>query len=369
MTDDFDVIIIGGGPAGSAAALTLRKRGVQRVAIIEKSDFSRPRIGETIPPDTNLLLREMGLIDLIRSQGHLPCHGSTSAWGDRVPGYNDFIVNPCGHGWHLDRLLFDRTLLEEAARQGVTHYRDAEFVSVSRNCSGESEVVIRLACGENRMLAAPFIVDASGQSAVVARSMGARKLYDDRLVVISAVFLTGQDIGNSTWLEGAPDGWWYASQVPGRKIIVALGTDPKQAKAKGLYDLPDWLMSLAGTDHIAGLLQKARLEKAELTVSRAHSFRSDRVTGRNWVAVGDAAMGFDPLSSAGIYKALNTGRQAAIAVTSPDTGSALEDYARRIEADHAEYVLLRTQLYDAETRWRDAEFWLQRQSSRETVPA
>ncbi|HKS99304.1 MAG TPA: hypothetical protein VJT31_07225, partial [Rugosimonospora sp.] len=80
----------------------------------------RETVGETIPPDARLPLAQLGVWDAFLAQRHLPCLGSCSSWGSDTLGYNDFVLNPQGHGWHLDRPRFDALLREAAVKTGVT---------------------------------------------------------------------------------------------------------------------------------------------------------------------------------------------------------------------------------------------------------
>jgi flavin-dependent dehydrogenase len=359
-TRHFDVVIVGGGAAGSAAALTLLAQGQENVAIVEKSDFSRPRIGETIPPDANFLLEMLGVTDVFRAQGHIPCYGSTSVWAHPTPGYNDFLVNVHGQGWHLDRSRFDAMLLNQAEARGAVVFHGAQCLGIKADKAADkvNSVRLRAAAGAMIELTASEFVDATGRSASLAVKMGARKQVDDRQVVISARFRVParNGFGNSTWLESEPRGWWYGARLPGDQAIVAIGTDPHLAKAAGLYDLRSWLFELTNTSLIAPLLQGAGLIAESFLISSSHSYCLNFATGANWIAVGDSASAFDPLSSAGIYKALQTGRLAAdcIAEARPEGRSA---YQKRVHDDYGAYLVRNDALYLKERRWPGHGFW------------
>ena len=103
----YDVVILGAGPAGSAAALKLCHFGFDKILLAEASHFETARIGESIPPDSRQLLAELDVLTEFLAENHEPCLGSCSSWGSEQLGHNDFLLNPYGYGWHLDRTRFD----------------------------------------------------------------------------------------------------------------------------------------------------------------------------------------------------------------------------------------------------------------------
>jgi len=116
---NFDALILGGGPAGTAAAIVLA-RSALKVAVLERTAYDTPRIGETFPPEICVPLQRLGVWESFRRAGHLPAPGIISCWGSDVPAENDFIFNPYGCGWHVDRSRFDRMLAEAAGQQGAS---------------------------------------------------------------------------------------------------------------------------------------------------------------------------------------------------------------------------------------------------------
>ena len=117
---EYDVAILGGGPAGCATALALRQQGISRILVVESGFYQNIRVGESIPPDTRVLLEKLGIWSDFLKEEHEPCLGSCSSWGHDRLGYNDFLFNPHGNGWHLDRRRFDALLARKAEETGVT---------------------------------------------------------------------------------------------------------------------------------------------------------------------------------------------------------------------------------------------------------
>ena len=110
--------MVGGGPAGCAAALTLLGAG-RSVTVVERSEMRRPRVGEILPPLVQPALAGLGLLERFRAQGHLPSYLLRSAWGQDDPYDVDFTFHPYGPGWHVDRTAFDRLLLDAAEERGA----------------------------------------------------------------------------------------------------------------------------------------------------------------------------------------------------------------------------------------------------------
>jgi FAD binding domain len=125
-----DVIVLGGGPAGTAAAIALAGFGWS-VTILEQSHYESTRIGETLPPEVKRPLTALGLWERFLADGPVESPGIASAWGQAELYDNDFIVNPLGPGWHVDRLRFDAMLACAAEARGVEVLRGARGLSLS----------------------------------------------------------------------------------------------------------------------------------------------------------------------------------------------------------------------------------------------
>lgn len=120
-----DAIIIGAGPAGSIAALVLATMG-RSVLLLDLAEKSRKRIGESLSPAASPLLQELQLLGILEGQKHLPAHGNASSWMREELDYQDFIQNPLGSGWHLDRQTFDQNLRDEAMAMGA-HFKSEKI--------------------------------------------------------------------------------------------------------------------------------------------------------------------------------------------------------------------------------------------------
>lgn len=351
--------------AGCATAIEIANRRPDLTVWLAGVPHGRPPVGESIPPDTRPLLQRLGVLADFLADGHQPCLGSASAWGSAKLGHNDFVTNPYGTGWHLDRARFERSLLARVRSAGVRVWDDWTVRTVVR-----SDGLIRFglsSASESLTLRAGFVVDATGSTAAVARQLGARHRWHDRLVLATAFFQAPPSVPpfRLTLLEAAESGWWYLAGLPDNWLVVAFASDPELFRDTGAARWPAWVQGLADTRHIAGRLAGTRLLSRDLVTLSASSRRLDPVAGPGWLAVGDAACSYDPLSAQGIHQALHTGLAAADALCAGRVGPGLvcADYAAGVAADFEEYLANHRYLYAAEERFAELPFWRRRRAA------
>jgi len=301
---ECDVVVLGGGPAG-AAAITLARAG-RSVVVIEKSQYEQARIGETLPPAARLSLAGLAVWEPFLAAGHLPSPGVLSVWGDEELYETHFIFNPYGQGWHLDRQRFD-TMLAHAARQaGARLCCGAQVTSCLPLAGDRWQVGFTsgvTSSARQHQLRTTFLIDATGRAAVLARWQGAKRLNTDRLVGLAGVLAARaresdcpEDACDAcTLVEACADGWWYSALLPRMRLMAVYMTDadllPRHCGSWQAF----WHTRLQQTTHTQARLQAFDLQAVPCVVA-ANSSRLDSVSGRGWLAVGDAAMAFDPLS-------------------------------------------------------------------------
>jgi flavin-dependent dehydrogenase len=356
----FDAVVVGAGPAGCAAALALAGACL-RVALLERPGRPARRAGESLPPDATPLLHSLDLWESFVRDGHLPSPGIVSVWGDETPYETSFIFNPYRVGWHLDRGRFDATLAAVAEQRGAVHLRSTEVRSCSRDSAGRWWVAARSG-GRSARLAAEFLIDATGRTAWLARRLGARPSVIDRLIGVAGTFEAGGARHDPRLLLEATEwGWWYSAVLPGDRLIVAYMTDldflPPPLRALDSF----WATRLEET-----VWTRCRVAGAgacsSLRTTPADSRCLGCAAGEKWLAVGDAAMAWDPLSSQGVSNALRSGIAAALAIGEARSGrpDALDEYAAGVARSFEEYRRLRGHYYRQERRWPHSPFWERR---------
>lgn len=356
------ITIVGGGPAGAAAAMALARMGLP-CRVLEGDAVPRVKAGETLPANVRPVLQQLGLSELLSEGGHLPCHGNVAFWGGEAPATREFIADVHGHGWHLDRRLFERQLQAAAVAAGVDWQSGVRVQAMA--CTEAGWVLqVQSGDGQETELAAGFVLDATGRSARIARWQGAQRITLDKLIgyfaLIEDVDVAG--LPHHTFVESVSDGWWYAAAVPGNRLAVSFLSDSDlQAARLG----PDFLAErFAETTHFQRLLGQ-RLPGGALAaydVRPASTACLDRLSGPGWLAVGDAAFSYDPLSSYGIGSAVGGGLYAALAVRDHLAGrvEALAAYAQLQGKAFKTCLELMAAHYAQEGRWVDQAFWMRR---------
>lgn len=363
----FEAVVAGGGPAGAVAALVLARAG-RHVLLVDGGPPGAASaaftIGETLPPAARPLLHDLGLWTAFASDAHLRCPGTDASWGSAQLHGHSHLFDPHGYGWHLDRARFDAFLREAAVAAGALIRR--AVVIGHRSAAGEQHLLVREPGGTVREVSCDWVVDATGRRALIGRRLALRRRQDRLVAAFTLLGARGADDQPGdrelrTLVEAVPEGWWYTARVPAGRVVAHL-TDADLATAR-LRTADGFRHAAARTRHVRDRLGGYDpADSAAPHWTAAHGLRLSPPAGPGWVAAGDAAIAFDPLSSQGILTALHTGGRAGRAVErclAGDTG-ALASYASFLDGIADAYHHHHAEAYAEERRWPAHPFWRRR---------
>jgi flavin-dependent dehydrogenase len=324
MSFDCDVIVAGGGPAGSAAAAWLAGKG-HRVVLFERDRFPRFHIGESLLASVNDVLAAIGADDLVRQAGFPQKWGATFLTGDgRVERHADFAVAPdvrAPQTWQVPRATFDHLLLRHAASRGVEVHEGARILEVEFDDDGVTVTAQGGGAGPPaRPVRAQAIVDASGRGALLSRKFDLS--IDEPRLANLAVFAhysgiprgAGRRAGDIRIVAREDLGWFWL--IPISDELTSVGVVLPRLAARTLQGREHAALlerTIAETPVVARLLASARREWP-VRVEKDFSFASRAYAGDRWVLAGDAGSFLDPVFSTGVTIALESGLEAAQAV-------------------------------------------------------
>lgn len=307
-----EVLVVGGGPAGSTIAALLAERG-RRVTLVEKDRHPRFHIGESLLPLNLPLFDKLGVREEIERVSMLkygvefvsPYHGKTvsyefsQAWDKTLP-----------YSYQVRRSEFDHLLLKNAAAKGAEIVEGVRVTDVAFPPEGGVTATARTEDGDERRWTAEFLVDASGRDTLLAGQLGLKRR--NRKHGSAALFghftgarrLPGKAEGNISicWFD---HGWfWFIPLADGVTSVGAVGP-PAYFKSR-TCGLDEFLMrTIALCPEIADRLKEARLVAPAVGTGN-YSYSAERMTGRNFILVGDAFAFVDPVFSTGVYLAMTT---------------------------------------------------------------
>ena len=364
MTGDlpYDVIVAGAGPAGAASAIVARQAGL-RVGLLDAVDDGALKVGESLPGGVLRTLRRLGIegpAELLKTDELTPCVANVSAWGSDTWTFNDALASPEGGGWHVLRHRFDAALRHRAAALGVE--RIHANVGGVEQIDGLHHIAVTADAQSNPgRLAARFLIDATGRRAAIARKLGLkRRRLSEQCAAVAWLRHPEHDLDNTTRVKAVQNGWWYTARLPQMLRVLAFHGLPADV-AQMMKQPERFAEQCNATDLLSYGVQTSGFVRP-LKALDASVQVGESAAGPGWLAVGDAVLSFDPLSSQGVLFALYSGIRGMEAVIHglerPGlAGRFLDEYQRKALSVLAANQRARMGIYWSERRYAESPYW------------
>jgi flavin-dependent dehydrogenase len=320
MSQTYDALVIGGGPAGATAAGLLAKSGYD-VLLLEKERFPRYHVGESFVPGLNPVIDELGVRDRIEAAGFTRKYGVSLLWGAQRDLWSVAFGEggPYDYTWQVKRSHFDHILLEHARDLGALVVEEAEVRHILTADGRVTGVTYQLdRGGEPMVVYARHVVDASGQAKLTGRTFDWVDVHEDlkNLAVWSyyqgGAHFTGEKAGNIL-VENHLDGWlWVIPLSDGTRSVGFVGPSERFATDRSPLDVLE--RHIATSRMVAEMLDGA-VRVSTWRTAKDWSYTCERFTHPGCVMAGDAAAFIDPLFSTGVALAMKSASSAAATVS------------------------------------------------------
>jgi flavin-dependent dehydrogenase len=316
-----EVLVMGGGPAGSTAATLLARMG-RKVILLEKARHPRFHIGESLLPMNLPLFERLGVLEKVAAMGVFKPGADFEADNER--GYNTFafkraIGNSPPHAYQVWRQDFDKMLFDHAHATGADAREGHEVIAVEQVDSRRSDVEVRTDDGQSYLITAQYVVDATGRDTFLSsKKRLRRKNGEHQSAAIFGHFRgaecrPGEDAGNIS-IYRFEHGWMWMIPLPDGVMSIGAVCRPAYLKQRKGKTVDFLLETLQQNEDLRRRIEHAKLIGEEVRVTGNYSYDSAQMGGPGWVMIGDAFAFLDPVFSSGVYLAMSGAEQAATVV-------------------------------------------------------
>ena len=348
--ESCDVVVVGGGPSGSTVASFVAMRG-RRVLLLEKEFFPRYQIGESLLPSTvHGICGLLGVADKVAQAGFVRKHGGTFRWGASSDPWSfsfrlsPHMTGPTSHAYQVERMKFDQILLDHARELGVDVREGCRVTEVLEGDKRVRGLSYTDSAGERHVVAARFVVDASGNKSSIYRTVGLRRYSEFfKNVALFGYFTGGERMpapreGN-IFCAAFDQGWfWYIPLSAGLTSVGAVVNSDFADSVRG--NSAECLLRLVNRcppikRMLSGVPRVTTGPYGDVRTRKDYSYLNSRFWRQGMVLVGDAAGFIDPVFSSGVHLATYSALLAARSINSVLAGTV--DEARSFEEFEARY--------------------------------
>lgn len=365
--EEFDVVVVGGGPAGSTVSTLVAMQG-HRVLLLEKELFPRYQIGESLLPSTiHGVCRMLGVTDELAAAGFPVKRGGTFRWGARPePWTFSFSVSPritgaTSFAYQVERARFDKILLDNAKRKGVVVRERCSVTGVLEE--GERVTGVRYTDqnGDSHEVSATFVVDASGNKSRLYSKVGGSRNYSEffRSLALFGYFEGGKRLpepySGNIFSVAFDSGWfWY---IPLSDTLTSVGAVVRRDDAEKVQgDREKAINDLIAecpliSEYLADAKRVTTGKYGELRVRKDYSYHNTTFWRPGMILVGDAACFVDPVFSSGVHLATYSGLLAARSINSVlggdlDEKTVLTEFEARYRREYGVYYEFLVAFYE-----------------------
>ena len=331
-----DIVIIGGGPAGSTAGLRAAQLGLKAI-VFEQQSHPRFHIGESLLPRNMTLMRQLGLEEGLRRLPHVYKIGATFGFGDGAEmthfHFKGSLLQDNFEAVNIERAPFDTFLRDQARAAGAEFLEEAKVRRILELKEGAVAVEVETEPGVMRVVRGRYLFDASGQNTVVGRHLQTRRTLPDLRKVASyghfeGVFREEGTLGGYIRIIMCDEGWFWFIPLDEKRTSIGLVLDAEIAKKIGVpsKDLVFWGLERCP---IASAWTEKAVFPEKTWVTADFSYTCEPYSGPGYFLVGDAATFVDPIFSTGVCLGMMAATEAVEMVTKIDSGSLSPAAARR----------------------------------------
>ena len=345
-------------------AIALRRLGFS-VALIGLPYNNKITFGESLNPDIKSYLLFLNIWNDFVKDNHLKSFGNLSSWGNNIIKENNFFFHPNTYGYHIDRQKFNKMFIDAAKQHG------AQYLSPLFKTIDKDSAIFKLKIFDHNnfriIIDSKIMIDATGRARWFSLREGMYiKTFDHLCGYIC--FLKSQsknDTHPMTLIESSPNGWWYTALLPNKVRVVAFFTDYNLPFSKYLKTIDGWKKVLNKTQYVRKIIDDYEYDiYLGPYAILSNSTRLEKVSGDNWLAIGDAAATFDPLSSNGVINAIDDAIDVSNMIKKhlEKEENLFDSYNSNVVKKFNNYLHKRSFYYSKEKRWRNSLFWKRNQS-------